>query len=296
MSVAAFNLYKNQADILYDETGIKYDAKPYKETIKLLLDGLCLAMDEGDEHMKNLYVGALMVRFWNVPKNLMSKCPNLGLDEDDFVDWLYEAIVLACEYRKWQTDPTVNAQQCINQCVETIRVRKYYEFNLDKHSANYNTVSISNPVGDDEEQTSYEDRLYDEEEADQAKFIDGSASARYLIQNFINKKKLVEAIILDVIAFGDTIKTMKKTVKSVDENGETFRYTKYSHEFWAYKLIQLLSNLPDDYVDYFNDSYDVVPNEFNAALSVIRRANNQKLYREVRATLSAAKTLVQKDL
>lgn len=295
MSRNAFIIFKEKADILYDETGIKYDAKPYKTTIRLMLDGYCDAMDNGDEFMKDLYISGLMLRFWDKVKKLNASCPNISLEESDFVDWVFEAITLACDYRKWQTDEKVNAQQCINQCIETIRVRKYYEFNLDKHRANYQTISISNTIGDDDEQTSLEDRLYDEEDADQAKFIDGSASARFLIQNFINKKKLVEAIILDVIAFGDTIKTLKSTVKSTDENGETFRYIKYKHEFWAYKAIQQLANLPDDYESYFNESYDVVPEQFNAALDVIRRANNQKLYKELRATLSAAKTFVLRD-
>ena len=299
MSRQAHFAFKEKAEILEEETGIRYDAKPYKETIRLMLDGYCAAMDSGDEYMKDLYIAGLMLRFWDKVKKLSASCPNIGLEEDDFVDWLFEAITLACDYRKWQSDPKVNAQQCINQCIETIRVRHYYEFNLDKHSANYNTVSLSTLVSDetsDNAAKTLEDTLYNEDDADQAKLIDGGSAARNLIQNFINKKKLVEEIILDIIAFGETTKVLKSTAKGYDENGEEYKYTKYQHEFWAFKCIQLLGNLPEGYADYFNDNYEVPQNQLNAALEVIRKANNQKLYREVRATLKTAKSLVSSSL
>ena len=288
----AFNNFMKYAKLLKAETGIQYDAKPYKETIKKMLDGYCKAMDEGDEHMKSLYISGLMVRHWDKVKNLIAKCPNIGLDEEDFVGWLYEAIMLACEYRKWQKDPNINAQQCINQCIETIRVRHYYEFNLDKHRANYNAVSLSNPVGDEGDnglQKTLEYTISDESSDDEVKMTDGSSNARGIVQSFINKKKLVEAIILDVIAFGDTNKTTKQTKKGVDEEGNTYKYASYKHEFWAFKCVQLLMNLPEDYVDYFFSNYDVVPEQFNAALEALRRANSTKLYKELRQTLNHAR-------
>lgn len=288
----AFNNFMQYAKLLKAETGIQYDAKPYKETIRKMLDGYCKAMDEGDEHLKSLYVSGLMLRHWDKVKKLIAMCPGIGLDDEDFVGWVYEAIMLACEYRKWQKDESVNAQQCLNQCIETIRVRHYYEYNLDKHKANYNTISLSTPVGDEGDnglQRTLEDTMYDEDADAEVRMADGDSAARHLIQNFINKKKLVEAIILDIIAFGDTQKITKETKKGFDENGESYKYTSYKHEFWAFKAIQLLANLPDTYVEYFYENYDVVPEQFNAALEVLRKANNSKLYKELRKTLEHAK-------
>ena len=54
MASQLFNNFKNYAKQLETELGIKYDAKPYKDTIRTMLDGYCKAMDEGDEHLKNL--------------------------------------------------------------------------------------------------------------------------------------------------------------------------------------------------------------------------------------------------
>jgi hypothetical protein len=249
MASTTFNNFKNYATMLEKETGIKYDAKPYKETIRKMLDGFCKAMDEGDEQLKNLYISGLILRHWDKVKKLADSCPNIGIHGEEFVDWVYEAIMLACEYRKWQKDVSVNAQQCINQCIETIRVRKYYEFNLDKHKANYNTVSLETPVGDEGDngvQRTLEDTMYDEYAEEEGRMTDGNSAAKQLIQSFINKKKLVEAIILDIIAFGDTQKVTKKVKKGFDENGESYKYTSYTHEFWKFKAIQILSNLPED--------------------------------------------------
>ena len=293
MASQTFNNFKNYATQLEKELGIKYDAKPYKDTIRKMLDGYCKAMDEGDEHLKNLYISGLILRHWDKVKKLADSCPNIGLHGEEFVDWIYEAIMLACEYRKWQTDESVNAQQCINQCIETIRVRKYYEFNLDKHKANYNTVSLDTPIGDESDngvQRTLEDTMYDEKDDTETRMTDGNSMARHLVQTFINKNRLVEAIIMDIIAFGDTQKVTKHIKKGFDEEGNSYKYATYTHEFWKFKAVQILSNLPEDYQQYFLDNYIVKHAALEAALDILKKANNQKLYRELERSLQFAKT------
>lgn len=293
MASQTFNNFKNYATQLEKELGIKYDEKPYKETIRKMLDGYCKAMDEGDEHLKNLYISGLILRHWDKVKKLADSCPNIGIHGEEFVDWVYEAIMLACEYRKWQTDPSVNAQQCINQCIETIRVRHYYEFNLDKHKTNYMTVSLETPVGDESDngvQKTLGDTMYDEDAEEEVRMADGNSTAKHLIQSFINKNRLVEAIILDIIAFGDTQKVTKHVKKGFDEDGNSYKYNTYTHEFWKFKAIQILSNLPEDYKDYFLDTYIVKNAALEAALEVLKKANNQKLYRELERSLQFAKS------
>lgn len=292
MASQTFNNFKNYANQLEKELGIKYDAKPYKDTIRAMLDGFCKAMDEGDEHLKNLYISGLILRHWDKVKKLADSCPGIDLKGEEFVDWVYEAIMLACEYRKWQKDSSVNAQQCINQCIETIRVRKYYEFNLDKNKANYNTISLETPVGNEGDngvQRTLADTMYDEAAEEEVRMTDGTSTARHLIQSFIDKQKLVEAIILDIIAFGDTQKVTKVIKKGTDENGESYKYTAYTYEFWKFRAIQILSNLPEDYAQYFAENYMVNTNALIAALDLLKRANNSKLYKELDKSLQYAK-------
>lgn len=296
MASRTFNNFKAYADQLEKELGVKYDAKPYKETIRKMLDGYCKAMDEGDEHLKNLYIAGLIMRHWDKVKKLADSCPGIDLKGEEFVDWVYEAIMLACEYRKWQIDPSVNAQQCINQCIETVRVRHYYEYNLDKHKANYNTVSLETPVGDESDngvQKTLLDTVYDEGAEDAARRAGGDDAARRIVQTFINKDRIVEAIIMDIIAFGDTEKVTKRIKKAIDENGEAYKYASYTREFWKFKAVQILSNLPEDYQEYFLENYVVKTAALEAALDVLKRANNSKLYRELDKSLSTARAILQ---
>jgi len=288
----AFEAFKRNAALLEREEGVKYDAKPAKETIRRLLDGYCEAMDRGDERRKDLYASGLMLRFWYVVGRLEEKSPNLGLETVDFMSWLYEAIEYACKYRKWQDhSANVNAQQCLNQCIETIRLQHYYECNLDRHRANYNVISFANPL-DDEGKATLEDTLSDEAEEASVKMRDGIAMARELVQAYLNKDKVVEAIILDVIAFNDSQKVTKKSCKGVDEEGNQYRYSTQTSEFWPFKCVQLLNGLADGYEDYFLRHYKVSQDKFEAAFGSVRKATNQKLYKFVSNTLADARRRV----
>ena len=293
MASQLFNNFKNYATQLELELGIKYDAKPYKDTIRTMLDGYCKAMDEGDEHLKNLYISGLILRHWDKVKKLALTCPNIDLQGEDFVEWVYEAIMYACKYRKWQKDEKVNAQQCINQCIETIRKQHYYNYNLDKNRANYNNASFDTPIGDEGNngtQRTLIDTIADENAEREARMADSATTARQIIQTFINKNKIVEAIIMDIIAFGDTEKVTKQIKQGVDENGEEIKYTTYTHEFWKFKAVQILSNLSDDYQRYFVDNYLVKTPALDAALNVLKKANNQKIYKEMENALKYARS------
>jgi hypothetical protein len=292
MLKTAFNEFRVWAKLLKEEDGIDYEAKG-RDVIQVMADRYCAAKDTNNERAKNKYIAGLMLRFWYVINKLKVRSPIQGLDYIDFMGWLYEAIEYACKYRAWQNPAKkTNAQQAINQCIETIRVQKYYDLNLQKNKANVNTYSLEAEL-DSEGKTTMLDTLVDEGALDRAAFDEGAASAISLVQRYINKKKIVEAIILDTIAFNDVQKVTKKTVKSVDSMGNPVKYTQRSSEFWPFRCVQILSNLPEDYSTYFHKHYRVVEAEFEAALSTIRSANNQKLYRYLSKTLSSAKDLYQ---
>ena len=296
MASQLFNNFKNYATQLELELGIKYDAKPYKDTIRTMLDGYCKAMDEGDEHLKNLYISGLLLRHWDKVKKLALTCPNVDLQGEEFVEWVYEAIMYACKYRKWQKDEKINAQQCINQCIETIRKQHYYNYNLDKNRANYNTASFDTPIGDESDngaQKTLIDTIADENAEREARMRDSTTTARQIIQTFIDKNKIVEAIIMDIIAFGDAEKVTKHINNGTDENGEEIKYTTYTREFWKFKAVQILSNLSDDYQRYFVDNYLVKTPALDAALNVLKKANNQKLYKEMDNALKYARSSLQ---
>lgn len=288
----AFEQFKAAAKQLKAEEGVDY-AEKGRDVIQLMLDRYCLAKDTNDEHRKNLYISGLMLRFWYVISKLQARSPIPGLEYNDFMDWLYEAIEYACKYRAWQ-DPAkkVNAQQAINQCIETIRVQKYYDLNLQKNKVNQMTFSLDAEFDDDSESTLL-DTLVDEDYETEREYKEGAEAAYALVQSCIDRKKIVEAIILDTIAFNDTQKVHKKVVKGVDFEGNPTKYTQTTSEFWSFRCVQILSNLPVDYASYFKKHYQVLEPELEAALAAIRAANNQKLYRYLAKTLKGARELVQ---
>ena len=195
-----FNNFKAWAEVLEKEDNIKYDS-PGRDVIQVMMDKYCLAKDTDDEHNKNKYIAGIMLRFWYVINKLKERSPIQGLDYTDYMAWLYEAIEYACKYRAWQ-DPTkkVNAQQAINQCIETIRSQHYYTLNLQKHKANVNTISLEDTFEEDGK-TTLLDTLLDEDAIEKQHMEEGADAAICLIQEHIDKKKIVEAIILDTIAF-----------------------------------------------------------------------------------------------
>jgi hypothetical protein len=87
----------------------------------------------------------------------------------------------------------------------------------------------------------------------------------------------------------------KHNHKGIDsETGEEYKYNTYSHEFWEYRLIQALNDLPENYTQKFMSRYTITPAKLDAAVEVIKKATNQKLYKYVREAIADAKA--HKDL
>lgn len=251
--------------------------RPYEQySIDELADAYCDAVDNGDETLKNIYISALILRFWyTIDKMHRANSVAPSLEHEDFFWWLYEAIEYACKYRGWRdTTKNLNAQQCINKCIDTIKLQKYYDMRLDKRKVVNNCCSMDTPLGDDSGKT-----IGDMLEAEEY-FDDHSADdAVLLVQSYINRNKIIEAILLDNIAFNDVQRHFKKTVKTLTASGEPVRYVEHSSEFWPYRLIQIVSKLPTTYKQYFMTRYAIAEDKLTAILDVIDRANNQKLYR-----------------
>lgn len=262
--------------------------KPYEQySIDELADAYCDAVDTGDEVLKDIYISALILRFWyTIDKMYKANTVAPSLEHEDFFWWLYEAIEYACKYRGWK-DPTkkLNAQQCINKCIDTIKLQKYYDLRLDKRKVVNHCCSIETPLGGDGDDAGKTIGEMLEAET----YVDSCCAdddAILLVQSYINRNKIIEAILLDNIAFNDVQRHFKKNVKMTNTEGEVVRYTEHSSEFWPYRLIQIVSKLPDTYKTYFMNRYKISEDKLTAILEVINKANNQKLYRYLDRTLA----------
>ena len=113
------------------------------------------------------------------------------------------------------------------------------------------------------------------------------------VQTLLDDNKMVEAIILDTIAYQDVYKDTKTVVQGEDEEGNPCKYTRHSYSFWPFKCVQFLSNLPEDFAQYFYDKYEVSAPALVTVLDKIKKANNQKLYKYLDLSLKAAKNYVK---
>jgi uncharacterized protein YktA (UPF0223 family) len=128
--------------------------------------------------------------------------------------------------------------------------------------------------GDDTEKT-----LGDMLEAEESPFDTSVSDITMLVQSYINHNKIIEAILIDNIAFNDVQKHFKKVIKTTNTEGETYKYTEHSSEFWAYRLVQLVSKLPKAYKKTFMERYNISEEKLTATLDVIDHSNNQRIYR-----------------
>jgi hypothetical protein len=272
-------LTQTKQDLTYEARKL---VKPYEVySIDELADAYCDAVDSNNEALKNIYISALILRFWHkIDKMYRSNTVAPCLEYEDFFWWLYEAIEYACKYRGWRdTEKNLNAQQCINKCIETIKLQKYYNLRLDKNKSVNHCYSMDTPISNDKDG---EKTLGDLLEAEET-FDDHSADDTImLVQSYINDNKIIEAILLDNIAFNDVQKHFKKVIKTTNSYGETIRYTEHSSEFWPYKLVQIVSKLPESYKYSFMKRYNISEEKLTAVLDAINKANNQKLYKYLR--------------
>lgn len=267
------------ARLLGDYQAIKVDE---------LCDGYCLAIDEQDDLNMNKYLAALVLRFWYVMGKLKRTNRDLELSREDYYCWLVDSINYACKYRAWQNpEKNVNARQCINQCISTIRLQHYYDYNLDKHKANINTMDLDTPFeGGDYGNTIGDTLVYEPTGAA------GNGEAKDLIQSYVDNKKIIEAIILDTIAYNDTEKRTRQTIKYVNADGEEVKQVEHYREPWAFRLVQILGALPEDYDKYFSNKYKVASNELKVALDAVNASSNQKLYKYYDKTIEDLKTVI----
>lgn len=259
------------------------------EIVTKCANGYIKATKEGDERLRSAYISALMLLFWGEIKKMADKCRTVAtLDYEDYATKLFECINIACESQGWIKDPDLKAEQCIRRVIATRGVEAaFYESNLNKNKVNANTCSLDTPLTDDEgHEVTRLDLVSDETS------LVSDLSAKQFVQSYINSNKIIEAIILDTIAFDNCNKYTKKTVVVKDENDNENKVNKVTTEFWAYKLVQLVSSLPDDYFKSFKTKYSINDLVLEAAINKIRASNNQKLYKYLAVTLADAKTKV----
>lgn len=258
-----------------------------------LMNGYCKAKDEHDETKLNQYISALFVRYWHVVVMLYKQSLSTRLEFDDIVSWVYEAFEKAAHYRSWLdsnkeiSKSPKGAEKCINQCITSVRQFWYKHFNQDKRKINFITSSLDELLpcsGSDDTPMTVMDTIEDESVKEVI------TAGRDIVQNYISRGQVFEAIVLDGILYQDCfIESTTVTVNGQDEEGKDIEITKYSSDFSSIKLNKHLRNLNDAFVDYFVDNYDITTEAVYAVIQDIKSWNKTKFSKRVEAAFKSLK-------
>jgi len=260
---------------------------------------------ERAEIMKSRYWAAIMLRYWyKIPKWILES-KSLNLPPIEFYNWLHGSLHDAFYYRSWRklrrarpNDPEsewidnpqyTDMDNCVfdrsvNFFCAARRGKEYQAANKDKRKANTQAMSIDKTF--DEDGYSILDR--------EGLSTEGSGynGIRSLINLFLEEDKLVEAVIIDSIAYGDSLKEDKNkyiyTYMDKNEKGEDVEVSetnyRYAHEFNARKVVKQLTELNDKYfTEYFTKEYNV--KDYHPILEKIKSLDNNKLYKAIEKTL-----------
>ncbi len=255
------------------------------------------------------YLAALLLRHWKDINRLYTKCKTCDSKNSlaDFTTIVYERVMYAFKYRAWLKEGSkLNAQQCINMAISTEVKNQMYFSNLQKNLTNAatNTISLDKTIGkeSDDRETTIADTIADPESR-----ATGFSKVDGVIQEYINRDKIVEAIIIDTIANNATMKITTETkmetrivetfnkdenkwVVEKNEDGsvktEEVKCKVNYIEPWRFKTAEFLMNLPESYVEDFQKRFKVSAELLFEAYKAISTARNTKVYKYLDQTVA----------
>lgn len=267
-------------------SGIDYEHTP----VNKLANAYCDATDNGDEGGRNAYLSALILRFWYQVGKTAQGNQTLGVTREDAASWLSGAIMDACDpkARVWRRPGSkVGAQQAIFQVFNTrYKAAAYYDSNLKKNQGKAFMASLD--YRPDEDGSTLLEMQTDNSDASP----DSIGKATYLIQEFIDRDEVVEAVILDSIVQNDVFSHEKRTFSETDEDGNKVRRSESYSQFSQPRLLKELKSLNEAKQAAFRETYDVPEGAAKAAFSAILSADTPRKKRMISGTLGKLREIL----
>lgn len=252
----------------------------------------CDADENKDELKRSQYFAVLMCQYWYMVPHMYTINQGLvnllGLDYEDFLGWLDEALLLALKYRRWRNPEFTHlfanprgAEIVINRSIFSVQKRWYKFYNEGKRRGDFFTYSLDESIekfGDSAEGVATEGLLVEE-------------GVRGIVQKYIDKDKLVEALILDGICYQDSYITKGNIIESTEQNslGHKITYTQTNYEFSSTKLVKHFFGINKQYINYFLDTYTVDKSKLINVVETLSKHKKTKLSLVIRNQLKALK-------
>ncbi len=197
------DMYLNYVNTASNLKGFKVGTKEeVNYDITYLADGFCDAVDNNDSVKQNQFISALFVRYWYMIPYIYEKAKGYGFEIEDMTSWLYEGFDKAFKTRGWKnknmsvSKDEKGAEKCINQCITSV-IQSHFKFMYtQKRRQSLVTYSLDAMLEGD----------FDAEHSPLMACSDESIqnySCDSLIEDYVKKGKLFDAVILNAICFDD---------------------------------------------------------------------------------------------
>lgn len=245
------------------------------------------AMDSNDSEGMNRYISALMVRYWHMVPYLWDRSKSSKLGMEDMVMWIYEGFAKAFKYRSW-VDPSKpvskdpkGAEKCFNQCITSVRQYWYKHFNTNMSRINYVAMSLDalhEALGD----------AFDDHAPQEGLFSEGD-SCRDIISTLVAEGRLFDAVVVDLVCFGDSFRETRGKARVVTGNGELVEDIQTcNHEFDMKRLLACMKSIDREYLEEFGNAYGVDPDSVAKALGSVGK-------RDVSGSIQDAFSRIRED-
>ena len=238
---------------------------------------LCRAyvLHKGDETLQNAYYGAIMYRYWGLIPKYYYMSANCATVEECY-GWLVDSVSCCLDLASWE-DPTSSIykdpngpDKVINRCMKCARLTYYQFINRKKRRDNFGLLSI------DELRELFGngvDEPYDtDEETKSSSFV----IKEYILQMF-NKKDYFVSFLVDCIVTSNVFDTLK------DDQDQMF------FEFNIRKLVKIMTNLDEDYIDFFSTTYGVPYLDVQKAFTYVKAVSPTNMRKKIITTLEQLK-------
>lgn len=263
-----------------------------------LANAYCDADESGDNKLRDHYFSALMCKYSYMTTVFYQRRNSvlMRLAIEDFHGWVAESLMKGLKYRRWR-DPEFKhlynnpngAEIVFNRCFFSTEKRYYKYYNQDCRKINYISYCTLDDIipGTNEDS----DNLYEIDNiVDPDAEFDVYDSGRDVVQYYLNKGQILQALIVDGIGYQDTFKDEKIIKTEIDCEGNEFNTERVNSTFNSRKLVKHLNNLDDVFVKYFIDNYNVNKSILTDCINKTVKLRNTKLYTVIDNTLTDLRT------
>lgn len=231
-----------------------------------------LYLDQTSREKQSVYAAALICRYW-YKVGLLWRNNQQAMSQEECYWVVCDGILQAMKYAAWRNpsnslyqDPN-GPDKAINICIETKR-KEFYDFSSrDKRRTNHKS-NISSLEGLYELTKDYSYRLSDQFDETYETYADQYLYINSLIHYFAKHDMLPEALLVDLICYGDSV---------VESKDGTY--------FSARKLIYSIHAMDNIFAEYFSNAYSVPLETVQSCVEQVKNLSRFKLLKLISRTL-----------